>query len=387
MPKVMQNAMDLATAVTGYLTQTNALAYAHLDPEFKITQTSPNFTQGCLLAPQGGVKGLSISELLWEFVGAEEALQDVLHGRMPAFSIEQVQREQPNGQICYLSFLIIPFETGNPSAGMMLLVRDTTHAGVMEQHLLQERNELRLAQSSLSRANVELQRLNRLKSLFLSMAAHDLRTPLTVIHGFAELLLSGLGEETPPTREYLLMIATQTEWLDRLITDLLSINQIEEGQLVLQPMAHDLNSLVDSMASGIENLAKTKGLTFQVEQAQASTAVFADPERVKQILYNLLGNAVKYTPPQGVIRLRTWAEDQLAVIEVSDTGRGMTREQQSQLFKPYYRTEEARRGRTQGAGMGLYIVKTLVEALHGRIDVHSSPGAGATFTVRLPAAP
>lgn len=383
----MQNAMDLATAVTAYLTQTNALAYAHLDSNFRITQTSPNFLRGCVLAPHSGVKGLLVSELLWEFIGAEGALEDVRHGRIPSFSIEQVQREQPDEQVCYLSFLVAPVEAGNPAAGLLLLVLDTTQAGVMKQHLQQERNELRLAQMNLAQANAELQRLNRLKSLFLSMAAHDLRTPLTVIRGFAELLLGGLGEKTPPTREYLLMIATQTEWLDRLITDLLSINQIEEGRLALQPVAHDLNDLIDGMARGIENLAKTKGLTFQIEQAQASTAVFADPERVKQILYNLLGNAVKYTPPQGVIRLRTWVEDQLAVIEVSDTGRGITREQQSQLFKPYYRTEEARRGRTQGAGMGLYIVKTLVEALHGRIDVRSSPGAGATFTVRLPAAP
>ncbi len=112
-----------------------------------------------------------------------------------------------------------------------------------------------------------------------------------------------------------------------------------------------------------------------------------DPERIRQILYNLINNAIKYTPEGGRVLVRTWAADGMAYIQVADTGRGMSEEEKAQLFQIYYRTEEARRSDISGTGLGLFIVHTMVEAHKGSIDVETQLEQGTRFTVRLPYQP
>lgn len=377
----------IAGRLVEHLADRRHLAFAIIAPDLTLARASANFA--AVATGPIDAERPALADVLLEFVGAEGMLRDILAGAEPSFRLDHVARERPDGAPLYLTFEVIPLETAVPQNGLLLLVQDTTRNGTLEQRLVQERNELRLARAALADANAELTRLNRLKSLFLSMAAHDLRTPLTVIQGFAQLLAMDLSPEPSEatSREYLETITAQVEWLDRLIVNLLALDQIEEGKLALRPTACIIDVIGQEVLDAMQALALSKRQRLTLEPADAPTQAFADPERVRQILYNLLGNAIKYTPPQGHIRLRLGTENGMAVVAVADNGRGMTATEQAQLFELYYRTNDAARSKVKGTGLGLFIVKTLAEAQNGHIDVHSAPGEGTTFTVRLPGRP
>lgn len=379
---------DLATEVAAFLTRNNSIAYAHIAPDLTVQAASGNFADRLGLQDVE-IVGAPLDEVLWEFVGSAETLHAVLNGELPTYRLEHVQRETNDGAVGYLTFHVVPLLPQEPDRGLLLFIEDRTEAGTLEQHLVQERNELRLARSALAQANEELRRLNRLKSLFLSMAAHDLRTPLTVILGFAQLLNAHLPAELDQEdREYLETISAQAEWLDRLIGNLLALDQIEEGRLLLKPVTCDVAELAEEVREAMRGMTLVKNQELALAAPPSPTFAYADPERAKQILYNLVGNAVKYSPPGTRIEIGVDAagSEGEVILTVRDEGRGMSEAELGRLFHPYYRTEEAHSSKVKGTGLGLFIVKTLAEAQNGRVAVSSALGQGSTFSVYLPAA-
>ena len=356
-------------------------SYASIRPDMTFDQAAEDFAQ-MIGQPGEIIVGRTLTDLLWEFVGLEIVLQEIIQGERPYYRLEHVNREQEEGILRYLTFLIAPLVDVAPIKRLLLLVEDTTDYGRLHQDLVQDRNELRLVRQELAESNEKLQQLNRLKSLFLSMAAHDLRGPLTSILVFVDFLKQDISGEKQ--LEFLDIIATQSDRLRHLITDLLDLDQIEQGKLVLDLRECNLNDVVNDVVAIMQPAIEMRRQSLNVDFPTSPLVISADTERLTQVVYNLIDNAVKYTPEAGQIWITASRNRESIKFEVSDTGHGMTDDQVARLFNLYYRAVDARHSDVQGTGLGLFIVKMLVEAHQGEISIKSELGRGTSFTIRLP---
>ncbi|WP_051243459.1 sensor histidine kinase [Azohydromonas australica] len=225
---------------------------------------------------------------------------------------------------------------------------------------------------------------NRQKSVFMARVSHELRTPLNAILGFTELL-TRLTPLEPRQREWVGHVSSAGQHLLALVNDLLDISRIESGTMELQLGTVDVAELLTAAARDLDALAQRQEVTVRVEAPPAQAdCVRADATRLRQVMQNLLSNAIKYNRPGGQVRLRAQPAGNADVeLVVEDDGLGMDETQLAQLFQPFNRLGRER-SRIEGTGIGLALTKSLVEAMHGSINVHSQPGAGSRFAVRLP---
>lgn len=241
------------------------------------------------------------------------------------------------------------------------------------------------ARAALSERNEMLLELDRFKDRMLALISHDLRSPLTSIRGYVELLLD---EETGPLdedqRRFLGVVKRNAERLDAQIGDLLLLAGIAEGTLTLQRAAVDLPRLVMEAVETAAPNAQHKNIKLEAA-CRPLRPIDADGARLAQVLDNLLSNAIKYTPEGGRVDVRAWYEDDWVTLSIADTGIGMTQEALESIFDPFFRTEDARERGINGTGLGLVIVKAVVEAHGGSVHVQSEPGGGSRFTISLPA--
>jgi signal transduction histidine kinase len=250
-----------------------------------------------------------------------------------------------------------------------------------ERRLLEE--ELRRKNYQLEQQNLAIQEANRLKTEFVSMVSHELRTPLTSIQGYAELLLEDeqIAEEQ---RESLTLVKKNSDRLLGLINDLLDLSRIEAGRVDLQRTSLDLARLILEVAGSLRPLIEAKRQRLRLELGDALPAVWADADRVTQILTNLISNAHKYTLVEGSITVAAQRDDGFVRVDVSDTGIGLSPEDQAQLFTKFFRAHDRSPRAGSGTGLGLVITRLLVELHGGRITVSSAPGEGSTFSFSLP---
>jgi signal transduction histidine kinase len=215
-----------------------------------------------------------------------------------------------------------------------------------------------------------------------SRASHELRTPLNAILGFGQLL--ALDELNDSQRHSVDQIMAGGRHLLALIEDLLDVSRLDSKGLDLQPV--DVAALIDDAVSLCAPLAAGESLTVAVDAGEAPLRAWVDPRRLKQVLLNLISNAIKYNRPGGSITVRARPDGADGVrLDVVDSGVGMTFQQLSRLFRPFERLDAPLRG-IEGNGLGLTVSKALVEAMDGTIDVASTPGDGSVFSVRLLAA-
>ena len=370
--------------VLGYLRSEHSLAWAVVSPDLVVLEASEYFRQ-FQSNPDLEPVGSPISELFWELVGGETGLKDVIQGQESMFSLQNINRKAANGSFLYLSIKAIPLLEEEPGTGLLLFVQDTTFASSLEQELVQDRNELRLIRSQLSNANQELRKLDRLKSLFLSIAAHDMRSPLTAMLGYTDLAIKSLPKDgRPEIAEYLAIVLSLVDTMNRLIADFLDLDTIEQGTLKIRPEACYLNPIVLKVAEVMRAVARRKNVQIETTLQDSLPAVYADPDRMQQILFNLVSNAIKYTTEGDRVMIGTSAGEAGVVFSVRDHGPGIPETELPRLFDLYHRTEEARQSHTKGLGLGLFIVKSLVDLHHGEISIHSELGNGTQFTVRIP---
>ena len=224
-------------------------------------------------------------------------------------------------------------------------------------------------------------RLEKVKSDFVATASHELRSPLTSIKGFVELLerSSTLGERE---REFVEVILQSTDRLVDLVNDLLDVARLDAGKMEVHPRLFDLAEVLHEVATLMAPRLAAKDQELELEVPPGLPRALADPGRIRQILVNLISNAHQYTPEGGHLRIaaRALDEHQLELV-VADTGRGMTEEELRHAFDRFVRREDG----AGGTGLGLSIVKSLVDLQRGSIEVESRPGAGTTFTVTFPA--
>jgi signal transduction histidine kinase len=227
---------------------------------------------------------------------------------------------------------------------------------------------------------------NRLKSEFLANMSHELRTPLNAIIGFAELMYKGkVGPLSLNHREYMGDILTSSRHLLQLINDILDLAKVEAGMMEFRPAEVDMAQLTSEVRDTLRGLAAKKHLRIEIDLDEEVRKVVVDAGRVKQILYNYLSNAIKFTPVGGRIGVRIAADGpSLFRIDVEDTGVGIPAEQLGQLFVQFQQLDGSAAKRYQGTGLGLALTKRIAEAHGGRVAVRSSPSQGSTFSAILP---
>jgi signal transduction histidine kinase/DNA-binding response OmpR family regulator len=229
----------------------------------------------------------------------------------------------------------------------------------------------------------ERARLEQLKSEFVATASHELRSPLTSIKGFVELLAASKGLE-PRQREFLDIVLVSTNRLVDLVNDLLDVARVEAGRIEIHRRPIDLGDVVEEVAALLRPRIDAKRQHLELEIPDELPRALADPSRVRQIMTNLLTNAHLYTSEHGRLRVSLHEQPDAVALEVADNGRGMNDEELEHVFDRFYRAGDGSSG--PGTGLGLAIVRSLVDLHHGTIDVTSAPGEGTTFTVRLPRA-
>jgi signal transduction histidine kinase len=241
---------------------------------------------------------------------------------------------------------------------------------------------------SIGSRNERLRELDWLKDDFVASVSHELRTPLTSIRGYLELLREGeAGALTEGQGEFVEILERNANRLMRLVGDLLFVAQIEANEVALESAPTDVEEVVREAAETARPAAIHKGIELDLDfDGGGIGELYADRARLGQVLDNLISNALKFTERGGHVGVRTFPRDDALVIEVSDTGMGMTKEDVGQLFQRFFRTASATEQAIQGTGLGLAIVKAIVEAHGGGISVASVPGRGTTFRVELPLA-
>ncbi|MCH2203973.1 MAG: ATP-binding protein [Fuerstiella sp.] len=232
----------------------------------------------------------------------------------------------------------------------------------------------------------ELRRLESLRQEFVANVSHELKTPLSSIKAYAETLLNGALTDTENNRKFVTQIDEQAERLHELILDLLSIARIESGQQAFDIGAVRLCQTAKICIAANEAAAVSKEIDLVADGSPADLEVKADEEGLRQILNNLIDNAIKYSPISSTVNVLWHVENSTAVIQVSDTGQGIAPEFLPRVFERFFRVDKARSRALGGTGLGLSIVKHLAQSFGGSVNVCSQIGIGTVFTVRLPIA-
>ena len=325
-----------------------------------------------------------VSEALPFLIGYEDLLESKSGARAESFHLPKIALAGHDGDRTAV-FSVHAFPNGH-DAGTLLLFQDATEVAALEQRVLQQRNELALTEQALRRAKLEAEAANRAKTSFLGNVSHELRTPLNVIIGNTEILSNRdpLNMEPGERERYLIDMQNSGAYLLDLINDLLDLSKAEAGRMALTEEQIDLGELIEETLSMVSAQPYASGLTFAQEGERPLPRLFADGRGIKQILLNLLTNAAKSTPSGGCVTVKAYQnQDRALAIQVNDTGVGIAPEDLASLTEPFVRITGAD-AEHRGTGLGLHLVKTLVESHGGELTVESVLGAGTTFTVLLP---
>jgi PAS domain S-box-containing protein len=251
---------------------------------------------------------------------------------------------------------------------------------------LQEK--IKLATRELVDANKELIRLNKLKSEFVAVISHELKTPLTSIKGYVKLLESGkLGAISVKQKDSLHIVSSESDRLANLINDVLDLSKLESGKSTLKLDKTMIYKLLSEVVSIMAPQAKAKKIVLDCECKTCPVCkkeIPMDSAKIKQAIINLVGNAIKFTPPKGKVKMDVIERRDALDIVISDTGIGISKEDQFHLFEPFYQAQDHLTRDVKGTGLGLTITKHIINMHHGSIKVKSKIGKGTSVTLRLP---
>lgn len=355
-------AATLAAGVVGCLLMLGVMIVDDLEMVLTLTghvEPGPGFwwflAGGTLLV-------LAPAILAWGYFGAFEAGRIT---RITKFIAEIVQEEEEKPGP------LVPLRISNDEAGRL--------SATFNVWRLRFQDEMQEYQ----KAREELTNIDREKGEFLSVVSHELRTPLNTILGFSQLLIEGTeGKLSESQLEDMRIIQMSGKNLLGLINDILDLSAIESGTIQIHPGPVNVAELAREVYREFQGQLKSKRTTMEIEIEHDDLMAHADRKRVYQIINNLLGNAVKFTP-RGVVSLRARKRDDSVEVEIADTGAGISEEDLETIFSEFQQSGTSSM-RSKGTGLGLAICKKLVEIQGGRIDVSSTVGEGSTFTFTLP---
>jgi len=260
---------------------------------------------------------------------------------------------------CEVSASVTPIDAGNGEMQVIMTARDM---------------------SSLKVAN-------RVRANFVSMVSHELRTPLNSVHGFVDLLLQGhMGELTEEQKKYLGYAGEGVQQLISIVEDILFMTRSDVGQFeIKQQPGVNLLELAGQVVTSLEPQARKAGVVINKEIPSPSPLLYVDPQRMKQVLNNLVTNAIKFTPPEGTVTIRASEHnEQFALISVADTGFGIPVEDRQHVFERFYQSNHVQQSKMGGYGLGLSIARLIVEQHGGTIYFESTSGKGTTFFFTAP---
>lgn len=314
-----------------------------LDSSGEVRYANPFFLE-CI----GDVKSKGVGGVI-----RDKRFLDVIDDFVDTGGITSTEIEVNEGEKVYSIRMVVLTDSDGP--GLLMFLRDTT----------------------------EEKRVEAIKKDFVANVSHELRTPLASIKGYSETLLDGMGDDPETTLEFLRIIDKHATRMSRLIDDLLVLSRIESNQLPIEPATLDLCEFMSTVVSGFKKQAQDKGIELITEFREEPVKVFADRDRLEQVMVNLLDNAIKYTQSGGRAEVTVSSDGGEARVDVSDTGIGIPPEDLSRIFERFYRVDKARSRELGGTGLGLAIVKHIVQGINGRVNVSSVPGKGSCFSLFL----
>jgi signal transduction histidine kinase len=282
--------------------------------------------------------------------------------------------------------MLIPFQSGGVAIGSVWLVShsDGRKFDREDERALVQLTQFAAAYWQLLRSTEQLAALNRRKDDFLALLGHELRTPLGAIFAATAVLNSRVAAD-PVASGATAMIGRQSRHLLRLADDVLDIARIEKGKLALNRRRIDARKVVSDSVSGLRARIEERGHSLTLELGREHIWLDADPMRLTQVVSNLVENAAKYTPDNGQIMVKLTTEDNHAVLSVRDSGVGILPEQAQQIFEPFLQLHTPIGMASGGIGLGLALVKSLIEMHGGTVMVESGgAGSGSCFSIRLP---
>lgn len=248
----------------------------------------------------------------------------------------------------------------------------------LQQRIDAATNELRMS-------NARLKRLDAAKDEFISMASHQLRTPLTSVKGYLSMVLEGdVGKVTKMQRQVLEEAYSSSERMVHLIHDFLNVSRLQTGKFALETQQSDISKLVAEEVKSLERVATSHGLMLELKDTVGPLTMTLDDTKIRQVVMNYIDNAIFYSHSDTTIAIRFEKVANEVVFTVKDTGIGVPKKEQSQLFGKFFRASNARKERPDGTGVGLFLAKKIIDAHHGEVIFSSSEGRGSTFGFRLP---
>jgi len=344
----------------------------------KITYANPAFAQTLGYDSQevtGRQYREFISKLNSDYYGS---LGDILNDSQISTKTVEVEHERKDGTLfpALLSLNYIRNENG-VADGVLAFSKDITESKMVNEQLIAQAKEL-------EQMNVHLQEANRLKSIFLASMSHELRTPLNSIIGFTGLILNGLtGDITDEQRNQLSMVKSSAHHLLSLINDILDLSKLEAGKFQLVIDEVNLDDLIKDTLNTISPLIEAKQLPINSDIEQG-ISLYSDERRIKQILINLLGNAIKFTREGSIFLSAKLTDNSILKLSVKDTGMGISDENLQKLFKPFSQVKDQITKNIDGTGLGLYLSKKLANLMGGDISATSELGKGSDFVCTIP---
>jgi signal transduction histidine kinase len=270
--------------------------------------------------------------------------------------------------------------------GQRVAIIDISARRIAEQAAKKYSLELAMKNEELEQTLERAKEASAIKGQFLARMSHELRTPLNGIIGLCQLMHDGeVGPVSADHKEFLEDVLASSTHLHRLVNDLLDLEKVESGRLAFSREKVDLTPCLNEVKDVLRPLADGKKISVSLDVDSHLSSVNTDPVRLKQLLYNYLSNAIKFTPEGGSVRITVIPEDARTFrLEVSDTGIGIDPENFPRLFSDFVQLDATRKAASQGAGLGLALTKCIVEAQGGVVGVQSAPGQGSTFYAVLP---
>jgi signal transduction histidine kinase len=229
-------------------------------------------------------------------------------------------------------------------------------------------------------------KLNQMKSEFVSIVSHQLRTPLSAIKWETELLLSKFRKESVDSKQKQSIenISALSCKMTKLVNDLLDVARIDQGRLIIKKMPVNITEIVKEAVFSVGAIIKMRNIEITFKDNKKTPLAFGDPEKIRMVVENLLNNAIKYMTSHGKIEIKLFKDGDSVVFTIKDNGVGIPLEQHDRVFDKFFRSDNIVKYQTEGTGLGLYISKNIIEQLHGKIWFNSVEGLGSIFSFSLP---